>query len=149
MGSARFKPAFDQGKTRRSSKGFDNTRTRHGMAPTVEQNRLSLTVSLVPRKLRCHTHDVAGFKADPFDTAQTRIVGIRHPVTHRAIIPFDTMRRELRGQTVMRCVGLSDHQKATCFLVDSMHDTGAFHPADARQIVSAMVEQSINQSTAG
>src|SRR6056297_1557411 len=91
MRSPRFQPTFDQGYRGRMTKGFDDSRAGHRMAPPVEHNGLFLAVGLVPRELRGDPHDVAAFKADTLHPSQARVARIRNTVNKRPVMPFNGM----------------------------------------------------------
>ena len=46
-------------------------------------------------------------------------------------VPVATVVRKGVGEATMRCVGLGDDHDAAGILVETVHDTGPFHPANA------------------
>jgi hypothetical protein len=56
---------------------------------------------------------------------------------------------ELRGERLVRAVGLGDHHQPGGVLVETVHDARPLHPADARETVAAMGNQRIDQRAAG
>jgi hypothetical protein len=66
---------------------------------------------------------------------ERRIHGAFHNLRNAAydgeIAPFDTVRGELPGETLVGHVGLGDHEQSRRILVDPVNDARAGDPADA------------------
>ena len=140
-----FKPTLYQSRHRRRPKRLDDPRPRHRVPPTMKQNRLFLSVCLMPGKLRGDAHDITTLKAHALHAAQTRVIGIWHAIDHRLVIAFDRVLLELRRKPLMGAVGFRHHEKPRGFLVNPMHDPRSLHPANTRKALAAMMQKRIDQ----
>lgn len=145
MGATRFQLAFDQHRPRRLSETLQHSRPCHGMAATVEVNRLPLSVRGVTRQTRGDLEDTARLKADTCGSAQPWIGGIDDSMRKRKISTLCRMGLELGCQSVMRAVGFGDDQQAGCVLVNPVNNPRPAFAADTGQAVGAMSQQRVHQ----
>ena len=79
------------------------------MSPALEQNRLFLTIGLVPRQMRRNLQNTAIFETDPTNPAQAWVTGVRYTVDNCQVCALRAMRLELSRQSLMGNVVFGDY----------------------------------------